>query len=90
MTDLDPQELIAELQAIAPHLATKLTHERLGFIQQLTKQFAEGRRAGLREVRERVIKALVIWKHHHALPMNHLSPETVMLEAIEEGDDGPS
>ena len=29
------EELIEELQAIAPHLATKLTYERLAFIRQL-------------------------------------------------------
>ena len=31
----DPQELIAELQAIAPHLATKLTRERIGFMREI-------------------------------------------------------
>ena len=30
-------KMIEELQALAPHLATKLTHERLGFVRQLTR-----------------------------------------------------
>jgi hypothetical protein len=62
--------------------ALEESHARLEAELAIAKAENERLRLDARETRNRVTEALLDWKHRHALPMNHLSPENVMLAAL--------